>query len=60
MTDLGKITRQGPSERVQTLGKFANRLATSTVVKQELESWNLAFSKELVKVRCLSRDCSTS
>ena len=50
MTDLGKITRQGTTERVQSLNKFANRLNNNEKIREELESWNLAFSKELVKV----------
>ena len=54
MTDLGKITRQGPTERVQTLNKFANRLNNNDKIREELESWNLAFSKELVKVLLIS------
>ena len=51
MADLGKITRQGPDERSKTLKKFSNRLNTNLQIKEELDGWNLAFSKELVEVR---------
>ena len=50
MTDLGRITRQGPDERAKSLNKFANRLNTNVGIKEELSSWNLAFSRELVQV----------
>ena len=50
MTDLGRITRQGPAERSQTLAKFSNRLNSNAAIKEELNSWNLAFAKELVQV----------
>ena len=50
MTDLGRITRQGPAERSQTLSKFSNRLNSNTAIKEELNSWNLAFARELVQV----------
>ena len=50
MADLGKITRQGPDERSKTLKKFSNRLNTNLQIKEELDGWNLAFSKELVEV----------
>ena len=51
MADLGKITRQGPEERSKTLKKFSNRLNSNANIREELEGWNLAFSKELVEVR---------
>ena len=54
MADLGKITRQGPEERSKTLKKFSNRLQTNLNIKEELASWNLAFSKELVEVNFTS------
>ena len=60
MTDLGKITRQGPTERVQSLNKFANRLNNNEKIREELESWNLAFSKELVKVLLISQEAVPS
>ena len=60
MTDLGKITRQGPTERVQSLNKFANRLNNNEKIREELESWNLAFSKELVKVLLISQEALPS
>ena len=60
MTDLGKITRQGPTERVQSLTKFANRLNNNEKIREELESWNLAFSKELVKVLLISQEAVPS
>ena len=50
MTDLGKITRQGPEERARTLGKFAKRLNTNKQIEDDLKEWNLKFSTELVKV----------
>ena len=50
MADLGRITRQEPSERSQILAKFSNRLNSNAAIEEELNSWNLAFAKELVQV----------
>ena len=54
MADLGKITRQGPEERSKSLKKFSNRLNSNVNIQEELNGWNLAFSKDLVEVRLTS------
>ena len=50
MKKMGEHTRQGPEERTRELKKFADSLAKADI-KEELDAWNLAFSKDLIKFR---------
>ena len=47
---MGEHTRQGPEERTRELKKFADSLIKPEI-KEELDAWNLAFSKDLIKFR---------
>ena len=50
MKKMGEHTRQGPEERTRELKKFADSLVKPEI-KEELDAWNLAFSKDLIKFR---------
>ena len=51
MKTMGEYTRQGPDVRAQTLTKFAERLSSKKEIVDELQAWNLKFSKDLMKFR---------
>merc|ERR1712013_978356 len=51
MKSMGEYTRQGPDVRAQTLTKFAERLSSKKEIVDELQAWNLKFSKDLMQFR---------
>merc|ERR1719260_72120 len=51
MKSMGEYTRQGPDVRAQTLTKFAERLTSKKEIVDELQAWNLKFSKDLMQFR---------
>ena len=46
-----EYTRQGPDVRAATLTKFAERLSSKPEIVEELQAWNLKFSKDLMQFR---------
>ena len=51
MADMGAFTRQDPVKRTQVLKKFADRLATTPQINEDMQAWNLALGKDLVELR---------
>lgn len=51
MKTMGEYTRQGPDKRAETLTKFSERLSSKPEIVEELQAWNLKFSKDLIQFR---------
>ena len=51
MKTMGEYTRQGPDKRAETLAKFSERLSSKPEIVEELQAWNLKFSKDLIQFR---------
>ena len=49
MSEVQRFTRQTPSQRVDGLMRFRRRLAECQSIQNELRSWGLQFSDELVQ-----------
>jgi len=47
MKNLGEYTRQDPKKRVAALKKFSERLNTTPDITQDMQGWDLKFSREL-------------
>ena len=48
---VSTITRVAPDKRVETLLKFRRRLTDNPKIQQEMNSWGLQFSNELVNCK---------
>ena len=51
MSDMGQFTRQDPVKRTGVLKKFAERLANTPEIMEEMTAWNLQLGKDLVELR---------
>ena len=51
MKTMGEYTRQGPDKRTEILAKFSDRLTSKKEIVDELQAWNLKFSKDLIQFR---------
>jgi len=51
MKTMGEYTRQGPDKRTEILAKFSDRLTSKKEIVEELQAWNLKFSKDLIQFR---------
>lgn len=45
MKNLGEYTRQDPKKRVAALKKFSERLNTTPEITQDMQGWDLKFSR---------------